>query len=436
MGQEPGGFIYLLKPVENQYWYLLSGGLTIGFGWVVLSLLHRAKGFPRLHPLTVCVLALLACQIVSALNSSAPEFTMKGLLLPLVFYFSFLFTILLRPGSITTDKTFFLLLIGAAFISLYAIAQNQGYEILPYSRTVAGTEEEVTGKQLIASTFGHPNYMASYLAPLLFWAIYFVLAKPTRLLRFTAAVCGFCIIAALVVGGTRGPWLAVVLTGIPYYLILTLSPAYRRPLLFTAGLAMFVALVLLLVPNPLVHVQFDIQKRLMGSKEIAARFYYWLMAIEMLKTHPLIGVGYANFDILFWDYVDAFQRQPQSEYFRYVLQESIRGVRPGYVHNDHLQILTETGILGGVAWLSIWSTVLYQGFRSARLLFRRQRDLLLAATLLASLICFGVDGLTNFPLHVPVSGLLFWVSAGFWTALYHRTCCAARVGSSLPSVTT
>jgi O-antigen ligase len=274
--------------------------------------------------------------------------------------------------------------------------------------------------------------MASYLAPLLFWALYFVLARPSRAMRAVAGIAALLMITALIVGGTRGPWLAVLMAAVPYYMMLAASPAYRRPLLFSAGLGILVVVALLLIPNPLVHVQFDLQKRLLGSKEIAARFYYWLMAIQMFKDHPIFGIGYGNFDIQFWDYVDAYQRQPQSEYFRYVLQETIRGVRPGFVHNDHLQVLAESGLVGLVAWLGLWTTLLHQGLVAARRWLHDQRRLLVVATFLASLICFGVDALTNFPFHVPVSGFLFWVTVGLWTAYYERESSGAGIGTRTP----
>lgn len=429
-GGEPGTYLYLLKPVENQYAYLLIGAATVGLSFTALSIFSLSDLRFRPRPISLCILLLLAVQLISAWRAPVPAYCYRMLLLPFVFYFGYVLVQRLQPDTTATRKTYFLLLLGAALAGLYAVAQNRGYEILPYSRTMEGSQDEITGKQLIASTFGHPNYMGSYIGPLVFWAFYFILLRGAGLIRLVSAACGLLILAGLIVGGTRGPWLGVLLAGVPFYFLIALSPVYRRPLLFAAGLALVVAVVFLLVPNKLVHVQFDVQKRLVGSKEVAARFYYWLMAIEMLKSHPLLGVGYGNFDVNFWDYVDAYQRRPQSEYFRYVLQESIRGIRPLFVHNDHLQIATESGILGALVWLALWTTLIIQAFRSAARLAGSHANLLLGATLIASLLCFAIDGLTNFPLHVPVSGMLFWVTLGMWTQFYERTCCVESTSSS------
>jgi O-antigen ligase len=420
-GAEAGSYLYLLKPVENQYWYLLLGASCIGVSWCALRVVSKPEISWRFSGIDVCVALLLAVQFVSALHSPNPAYSLRVLMMPVVFFAGYRLVRAMHWDEYSVAKLYLALVMGAGIAGLYAIAQNRGFEILPYSKTVEGSQDEITGKQLIASTFGHPNYMGSYIAPLLLWAFYFVLARPTGLLRLTGAICGLLIIGALVVGGTRGPWLALVATGIPYYLLPTLSARYRRPLLFTGGLAILLALVLLLVPNPLVHVHFDLQKRLVGSKEIAARFYYWLMALQMLRSHPVWGVGPGNFDVQFWDHVDTYQRQPGSDYFRYVLEEAIRGIRPGFVHNDHLQIITENGLAGAIVWLALWATLLTQAWTAARRFVRSHTQLLFGVTVLCSLLCFAIDGLTNFPLQVPVSGFLFWITLGVWSAFYDRT---------------
>ena len=48
------------------------------------------------------------------------------------------------------------------------------------------------------------------------------------------------------------------------------------------------------------------------------------------------------------------------------------------------------------------------------MLFRSARPLLMTATFLALFTAFALDGLFNFPLHIPVSNYLFWVSLGAW----------------------
>jgi O-antigen ligase len=305
--------------------------------------------------------------------------------------------------------------IGSIPLALYAVAQSQGWDFLPYSRTVTESGmEEIGTKQRVSSLFGHPNHLASYLAPLMYWGLYFAFARFPRMMRVTGAVAALAILGAMVVGGTRGAWVAVAGAAVPYYLLLTFFPGLRRQLLFSGGVGLLLALLILFVPNPLVHVQFNVSERLFGSKEISARFYYWMMALEMLKESPVLGAGYNHFNVLFWDAVDVFQRAPESDFMRFILTDSIRGVLPGYVHNDFLQTAAETGISGLAVWLGVWSVLLSQMWETGRRLVRTPRHLLMAATFLASFSVFGLDGMFNFPLQLPVSGFLFWTMVGAW----------------------
>jgi O-antigen ligase len=421
-GAEAGTFIYLLKPVENQLWFLVTSIGALSVVWWLWKTLATAP--PQINNRTTWIYgllawALLAAQFVSAVGSDFPVQSCKNLMLPGACLLAFVMLLSLRPSETQLKQLFLLLVIAAMPACLYAIAQNQGYEILPYSKyVIEGSTQEISGKQAIASVFGHPNYMGSYMAPLLFWPAFFALNTRRKAGRWIAGIAGIIMIVTLIVGGTRGPWLAVGAAALPYYFMLALSPRYRRQLLFAAGLAIVTAIILLAVPNPFFTVQFDVSKRLLGSKEISSRFYYWLMAIEMWKVHPWLGVGYGRFDVNFWDYVSAYQQRPESEYVRYVLQETIRGVRPGFVHNDHLQILAEGGVLATALWLALWSLIATHGLKALRALRHDQPRLLLAATLLASMIAFGADGLFNFPFHIPCSRLLFWITLASWVSLY------------------
>jgi O-antigen ligase len=405
---------YLLKPAENQLYYVQFAAVLVGVPYLLWSLWSPPRGLFR-NSIVFLALAFVALQFASTVNAGSAGFTLRMLLFPAALLFLFLLIQSLDLSRDGIQKFFLVAVIGVIPAAVYTLAQSRGYEILPYSRFVSeSTFEEVSGKQLISSTFGHPNYMASYIAPLLFWALFFSLSRGWRLRKIAGAASAVLILAALIVGGTRGGWLGVVVGAVPFYVLLTFSPAYRRQLLFAGGLGVLLVIVALFLPLPFLKVRFDLAERLLASKEITERFYYWMIALEMFKEHWLLGVGYANYNVLFWDTVSLFQERESSEYFRFILTDNVRGVAPIYVHNDYLQIATETGALGILTWLALWSAFLVQAWEIARRLVRDQVGLLLAATFLASLTAFAVDSLFNFPVHIPVSGTLFWVTLGSW----------------------
>ncbi|HXN63970.1 MAG TPA: O-antigen ligase family protein [Candidatus Acidoferrales bacterium] len=87
-----------------------------------------------------------------------------------------------------------------------------------------------------------------------------------------------------------------------------------------------------------------------------------------------------------------------------------------HVHNDHLELLAETGAVGGACWAAF--LLLLFGFGVLNI--KRSRDPLARAVHLAALVaCAGllVHGLMDFNLHIPSNALLFYVMAGMATAV-------------------
>ncbi|MCX7017782.1 MAG: O-antigen ligase family protein [bacterium] len=412
---------YLLKPVENQFFYVQFAVMAFALPYVLWRMLAPPANYVR-NSIVMFGLLFIGLQLLSAIGARNPEYGFRAYLMPMSCFVMF---ILIPTFDLNRDdvvKLFIIPVIAVIPLALYAVAQSQGWEFLPYARErelVEGGLEQVAGKQLIASTFGHPNYLASYLAPVFFWAFLLTLKRKQSLQKLIGYAAFVCIIAALLVGGTRGAWLAVIVGAGLFYTLLTLSPIYRRPLLFFGILAIVLIVAIVAIPNPLVQIHFDISQRLFASKEVSSRLYYWLMALDMLKGQPWLGVGYGHFDIWFWDKVDVFQQQPGSGFYQYILTDIIRGVRPGFVHNDFLQIAAESGLPAVFAWLALWTVIICQMWETARRMASHPDVLLMSATFLAASVSMAVDGVFNFPHHIPVSRFFFWVMLGAWV-VYRR----------------
>ncbi|MHC4506354.1 MAG: O-antigen ligase family protein, partial [Planctomycetota bacterium] len=72
------------------------------------------------------------------------------------------------------------------------------------------------------------------------------------------------------------------------------------------------------------------------------RFLLWGNTLEMIKDHPVLGVGIGNWRVRYVGYSSKF-----------ALDEGVTSRRqPGRAHNDHLQVLAELGLVGAV--LYIW----------------------------------------------------------------------------------
>jgi tetratricopeptide (TPR) repeat protein len=91
--------------------------------------------------------------------------------------------------------------------------------------------------------------------------------------------------------------------------------------------------------------------------------------------------------------------------------------RPSRMHNDLEQAFVELGILGGLAYLGVFLTLLMMTWRigaDAKVYEPR----LLALCLMTGIVGLGINALMDFPLQLPLAPILLWSFAGMITGLY------------------
>lgn len=125
-----------------------------------------------------------------------------------------------------------------------------------------------------------------------------------------------------------------------------------------------------------------------GSKTgtLAERFTIWTKSIELYKQHPIVGVGSGNWKIAFPEVgFEGLKRAEQTTTFF---------ARP---HNDWIQIFCETGIIGGLIWISIWITTLW---KNLMLLGKSQnkKEIIQRSLILSGGIGFAVFAMISYPL--------------------------------------
>lgn len=119
---------------------------------------------------------------------------------------------------------------------------------------------------------------------------------------------------------------------------------------------------------------------------LAERFTIWTKSIELFNQHPILGVGSGNWKIAFPEVgFEGLQRAEQATTFF---------ARP---HNDWIQILCETGIIGGFIWISIWATTLW---KNLTLLGKSQskKEIIQRSLILSGSIGFAVFAMISYPL--------------------------------------
>ncbi|MBN1203068.1 MAG: O-antigen ligase family protein [Anaerolineae bacterium] len=82
---------------------------------------------------------------------------------------------------------------------------------------------------------------------------------------------------------------------------------------------------------------------------IVERLAHWQAAYNMAGDHPFIGVGLGNYEVVYHDY--AIPSWPRAL---------------GHAHNDYLNLLAETGLVGLAGYLLGWSAIIYWTVRALR----------------------------------------------------------------------
>ena len=121
------------------------------------------------------------------------------------------------------------------------------------------------------------------------------------------------------------------------------------------------------------------------------RWGVWRAAFRVVAEAPVLGVGLGTFQ----DAIIAYRPTGLSDRF-YV----------DYAHNDYLQLLTETGVLGLL--ILGWAAVVWLGFVVGR--WRDRQDVLVRGLVMGgsgAVAAVSVHSAVDFGLHMPANALLF-----------------------------
>ena len=295
---------------------------------------------------------------------------------------------LLAAAFVTTEaraRNAYKLLIVAAVVSAVVAIIQFGIAQATFLRT-GSISDDPTLLNRITGPLGH--WMTFSGVQVLVWCA----AVPAVMLLGRKWISLISVISiAIVLSNTRGAWLGAA-AGFAFVAV-----ALPRRVLMAV---LIPALVVGLAASPFIYrrvrMSFD-----SGLATNYSRLAYLTVGTEMIKDHPLLGVGPERIDDEFPKYYKA--AQPQTFYF-------------GHLHNNFLQIGAERGLLS----LAVFIWLLVELYRSLLAVLRNSDEGTRWVTLgaLAALTGFVVSGLTeyNFGDSEVLALLLFLVSIPFGLA--------------------
>jgi len=134
------------------------------------------------------------------------------------------------------------------------------------------------------------------------------------------------------------------------------------------------------------------------------RFQYWSDAYEQVSDHPILGAGLGNWKIASISYG----------------KDHIKGYTvPYHAHNDFIHIFTEVGILGGIAYLSLFIILTFFLFRLLYVQRKEDGNTDFSLFLLVlPFIIYGIDAGLNFPIARPLMQSSLALYMGLLLSIY------------------
>ncbi|HTL54210.1 MAG TPA: O-antigen ligase family protein [Candidatus Limnocylindrales bacterium] len=416
-----------VTPPTNIYEFLLDSPWPISWAYrllgalAILGLVLVIREDRRLITIPKWLLLLpliwLACQIVAAaatVDEALSWATLKHLAACISCYYLGLF-------ALSRLKKLALFWIGllCAFVLVIAIGWQQHFgglqatrefffrEIYPQLKEVPPEYLKKLSSNRIFSTLFYPNSLAGALLLMLPISVAVIgnarelLTLPAR--AFLAGLVALSSLGCLFWSGSKGGWLLM--------LVLGSLALFRLPFQKSTKLTLIAGLSVLGLAGFLWKYAGFFEK---GATSVSARVDYWHAAVQVARTHPLLGTGPGTFAIPYKQL-----KRPESEMTR-------------LVHNDYLQQASDSGWPGFLAYLTfILGSLCFCGTAVVTALNLTKTDKQIGRAWISFSIWLGVLGwslqsLFDFGLYIPA---LAWPAFTFLGLLIGHS---SRIQSTNP----
>ena len=246
-------------------------------------------------------------------------------------------------------------------------------------------------KTRVFSTWQNPNLLGGYFDLMLgLMAGMFLLIKH-KIVRIVIAVL-FCLTAfCLTLTYARGACLSIALVIFVYSILYN-----RKVLLALIGLAV----ILLLSDATLVDRMTSIFTKMDTSSEM--RLAFWESTIAMILDHPLLGIGWGSY----------FMVYPNYDYY---MQGNF--IKIVHAHNMYLNFMAEIGLFGFASYMVCFFGVIYEAFKAQVM----KLDILVKAMFLGiglGLSALALNGFTDYVMFNTELSMLVWLFSGIVVSGY------------------
>jgi len=385
------------------------------------------------RPLVLPALLFASTHVLSTITSVAPQLSFWGShfraygICTILCYVIFFFLIILNLNTPRQfERLITIALLASLPVALYGVLQHSGIDPLFPGKDYSSR---------VISTIGNPIFLGAYLImviPLAFGRLLTSLhallggshsspsCRSTHLEVIGYASLLVLQLACLLYTKSRGPWFGLLGGGLLFAVLIALR--YRLRKLLLIALVVIVALVALLLALNLPNAPLEpftespYLSRLVFSDNLTGvtgtewvRLFIWQGTLELIKSGPnigftpdplrplrlLIGYGPDTMEVVF----------PQV-YPPGLAHVESREAMADRAHNELLDLVVTTGVLGLLAFLLLMGSFFYYGIS----LLRRTRDFKVQITLIALLSAMFAHLVeAQFGLLLPSADSLLWL---------------------------
>ncbi|HLY61373.1 MAG TPA: O-antigen ligase family protein [Terriglobia bacterium] len=384
--------------------WLVVAGLAVA----AITYFWRRGPAPRLH--FAWPIALLACSVLlSCVNSPSPEFSLDQ-----ARYFlcgpAWLLILFSFPNGPSTLRRLSLLMASAGtLVAIITLAQWLGHDPLVFGGFQVA-QGKLVDRMALYSTFGNPNLVAGYLVGVVFIVLALGLVAQGLAAKLVWFASAAAIVLAIVGTQSHGAWAALILGFLTWLWLLRSRPAPNPEIVNTASAipghaGLKSSICLLFFPPTFIGLAVpmfsNLPERLMD--QLTGRMYLWRVSWPLFAQHPLLGCGWGSFQLRFLELQARFlaAHPDQAGYWSNIAQ----------LHNDPLQLLLETGVLGlgAFVWL-LWAYS--KELREGLIAGDSQTRHLLAASA-GGMAAILADSVFNFQFAVPPTLILIFTLMAF-----------------------
>jgi O-antigen ligase len=359
--------------------------LALGAAAVYLAWKFERKEKISAGPLGLSITAFIAVELLSVINAKFPVLSIHSA----VVHFCLLtaFVIALETGATQRSRILAFAMAAGYAASFYGILQAFGVDFLNWLTGFGGR---------VHSSLGNPNFYAGWLAVF----VPIALERSVRTKKFSWILLTALFTVNMFLTGTRGAWVAYAVSAVYLFFALGL---HRVKGVVPVVLAAAVLTGVFFGGKAVGYVARKFSPQEQSVKE---RVFKWRTALEMVKKHPMLGVGAGNMKVNFALYQASVRKQGWGQVLIFDSIFRMRSTSESNVHNEYFQVWAETGTLGLLAFLSIFAV--YFIFFAANPA---------NAGYTGAVAGFLVFSLSNFPLRIPPTALYLFVFMGFAASL-------------------